>query len=234
MSCPRPALPPRGRSRTGDRCWHRRRPPDPACRPLRLHNLRLPGKILKLNTFFFFFKINALNCTDRAVTAVRGVCASSRRGASPPHPPTRVQRPQGPCHGYSPANPVRQTRARRCPPRQPIPRQRLPAAGGWGVGGQRPGRYLGSLVPAVLRRLLLAGRRVLAGSPRRRRLLLLLLAALGRLPAAGEEAAHGAADYRRPAGPRGEAGSAGGSASAAPQPRLASPPRPLPLSLRLP
>lgn len=91
--------------------------------------------------------------------------------------------------------------------------------------------YLGSLVPAVLRRLLLAGRRLLAGS--------LLLPALRRLPALGEEAAHGGAaaspatenrralqpPRRAPAGtarpgPRGEA-----VRDRPPAQRLAAPPR---------
>lgn len=107
---------------------------------------------------------------------------------------------------------------------------------------QPPRRYLGSQVPAVLRRLLLAGARVLPGS---RWLLQRQLAVLGRLPAAGEETPHGAAAA---AARRGEAGGGEGLASAAPPrpagfrfspvsrsdrdifPRLSLPlPRPVPL-----
>lgn len=91
--------------------------------------------------------------------------------------------------------------------------------------------YLGSLVPAVLRRLLLAGRRLLAGS--------LLLPALRRLPALGEEAAHGGAAaspatenrrarYNRPAArPLAPPGPARGERPCGTdRQRSASPPRP--------
>lgn len=134
--------------------------------------------------------MNALNCADRAVAAGPGKARSL-----PEHTPRRKHRAAG--EGETLREAIPQPQPQPLPLPQPRP--------------QPPGRYLGSQVPAVLRRLLLAGGRALPGS-----LLLLLrqLPVLGRLPAAGEQTPHGAAAAAA-AARRGEAGE--GLASSAPR-----------------